>query len=66
MSAYNNDIGFAEEADRIAQILDVRPGISIGDVRAGTGRWTVDLARRIGEGGVGLRHRRPRPPQRDL
>ncbi len=38
LETYNNDIGFAEEADRIAEILEVQPGISVGDVRTGTGR----------------------------
>jgi ubiquinone/menaquinone biosynthesis C-methylase UbiE len=52
LETYDENIGFADEADRIAEVLGVRPGMSVGDVRAGTGRWSVDLARRVGEGGT--------------
>lgn len=49
---YDESIGFDEEADRIAEILQLEPGMSAGDVRAGTGKWSVDMARRIGDGMV--------------
>ena len=65
LETYNNDIGFAGEADRIAEILEVRPGISVGDVRAGTGRWSVDLARRVGAGGMVYATPGPDPPASD-
>ena len=52
LETYDDNIGFAEEADRIAEILDVGPSISVGDVRAGTGRWSVDLARRVAPDGM--------------
>ena len=50
LASYDDSIGFADEADRIADVLEIEPGMSVGDVRAGTGRWSVDLAQRIGEG----------------
>ena len=49
---YDDSIGFDEEAARIAEILHLEPGMSAGDVRAGTGKWSVDMARRIGDGMV--------------
>lgn len=49
---YDESIGFDEEAHRIAEILQLEPGMSVGDVRAGTGKWSVDMARRIGDGMV--------------
>jgi SAM-dependent methyltransferase len=47
---YDESIGFDEEAGRIAEILELEPGMSVGDVRAGTGKWSVDMSRRIGDG----------------
>ena len=52
LKTYDDSIGFAEEADRIAGVLQLEPGMSVGDVRAGTGKWSVDMARRIGDGMV--------------
>lgn len=52
LQSYDEGIGFAEEAERIAEILELKPGMSVGDVRAGTGKWSVDMSRRIGEGMV--------------
>ena len=52
LQTYDESIGFDEEADRIAEILELEPGMSVGDVRAGTGKWSVDMARRIGDGMV--------------
>lgn len=39
------------EADRIAEILSLQPGMWVADVGAGDGQWTRDLARRVGEDG---------------
>jgi len=52
LQTYDESIGFDEEADRIAEVLEIEPGMSVGDVRAGTGKWSVDMARRIGDGMV--------------
>lgn len=51
LQRYDADVGFAREADRIAQALELAPGKNVGDIRAGTGRWTVDMARRVGPEG---------------
>jgi ubiquinone/menaquinone biosynthesis C-methylase UbiE len=47
LSAYNQTLGFDTEAARIAEVLRVGPGMNVGDIRAGSGIWTVDLARRV-------------------
>ena len=52
LKTYDASIGFAEEADRIAEVLELELGMSVGDVRAGTGKWSIDMARRIGDGMV--------------
>jgi ubiquinone/menaquinone biosynthesis C-methylase UbiE len=51
LESYDATIWFELEADRIAKVLEVEEGDGIGDVRAGTGRWSVDLARRVGPEG---------------
>ena len=51
LQRYDETLGFSREADRIAEVLGVKPGMVIGDVRAGSGRWSVDLARRVGDEG---------------
>jgi ubiquinone/menaquinone biosynthesis C-methylase UbiE len=51
LQQYDAGIGFAREAERIADVLELAPGDSVGDIRAGTGRWTVDMARRVGSEG---------------
>ena len=48
---YDESLGFAEEADRIAEVLHLRPGLTVADVRSGSGTWTADIARRIGNTG---------------
>ena len=48
---YDQGLGFDEEADRIAEVLRLRPGLIVADVRAGSGGWTVDMARRVGASG---------------
>ena len=50
LQTYDDTIGFEDEAERIAEILQLQPGMDVGDVRAGTGKWTIDMARRIGDG----------------
>jgi ubiquinone/menaquinone biosynthesis C-methylase UbiE len=41
----------AAESDRIAEVLELRPGMAVADVGAGDGDWSVKLARKIGESG---------------
>jgi predicted methyltransferase len=51
LERYDEQRGFRAEAERIAQALRLRPGINVGDIRAGSGKWTVDVARRVGPAG---------------
>jgi predicted methyltransferase len=51
LQAYDRSRGFVTEADRIATVLELAPGKNVGDIRAGTGRWSVDMARRVGPSG---------------
>jgi SAM-dependent methyltransferase len=51
LQRFDSSVGFRREADRIAAVLELAPGKSVGDIRAGTGRWTVDMARRVGPDG---------------
>jgi ubiquinone/menaquinone biosynthesis C-methylase UbiE len=51
LERYDAGIGFGREAARIAEVLELARGKSVGDIRAGTGRWTVDMARRVGPEG---------------
>jgi len=51
LQRYDAERGFRAEAGRIAEVLRLQPGINVGDIRAGTGRWTVDMARRVGPSG---------------
>jgi len=39
------------EAERIAEVMRVGPGMVVADVGAGDGEWTEDLARRVGSAG---------------
>jgi len=39
------------EADHIAEVLALHPGMWVADVGAGNGEWTTDLADRVGEAG---------------
>jgi tRNA A58 N-methylase Trm61 len=41
----------ATEADRIAEVIRLRPGMVVADVGAGEGEWSEELARRVGEEG---------------
>lgn len=40
-----------EEVDRIVELIQLRPGMQIADVGAGDGRYSEELARRVGETG---------------
>jgi predicted methyltransferase len=51
LERYDAERGFRAEAERIAEVLRLQPGINVGDIRAGTGRWTVAMARRVGPSG---------------
>ncbi len=42
---------FETEADRIANILQLRPGAVVAEIWADDGRWSVDLANRLGVDG---------------
>jgi protein-L-isoaspartate O-methyltransferase len=39
------------EAERIAELLELAPGMSVADVGAGDGLWSEDMARRVGDTG---------------
>jgi predicted methyltransferase len=54
--------GFDQEAARIASELAIQPGMAVGDVHAGLGRWTVDLAERVGPSGHVFSTSGPNPP----
>jgi SAM-dependent methyltransferase len=41
----------ADEAERLAELLAVRPGARVADVGAGDGEYALDLAARVGTGG---------------
>lgn len=62
LERYDAGIGFSREAARIAEVLELAPGKSVGDIRAGTGRWTVDMARRVGPEGQAFATAGPDPP----
>jgi ubiquinone/menaquinone biosynthesis C-methylase UbiE len=47
LQRYDQDQGFRREADRIGDVLALRPGMTAGDIRAGLGAWSVDMARRV-------------------
>ena len=51
LQRYDEDRGFLAEAERIATVLRLQPGINVGDIRAGSGRWSVAMARRVGPSG---------------
>jgi ubiquinone/menaquinone biosynthesis C-methylase UbiE len=51
LQRYDENQGFRREADRIAGVLALRPGMIVGDVRAGLGAWSVDMAKRVAPDG---------------
>jgi SAM-dependent methyltransferase len=44
-------LAWTGEADRLAAVLQVRPGMTLADIGAGNGRLAFELARRIGPEG---------------
>jgi len=43
--------GLSGEGERLAALLELRPGLTVAEIGAGRGALTVDLARRVGPGG---------------
>jgi len=43
--------GLSGEGERLAALLELRPGIAVAEIGAGRGALTVDLARRVGPRG---------------
>jgi ubiquinone/menaquinone biosynthesis C-methylase UbiE len=41
----------ASEAERIAEVLELSPGMVVADVGAGDGEWSAEIARRVGDDG---------------
>ncbi len=37
-----------DDAGRLADALAIRPGMTVGEVGAGAGGWTVEMATRVG------------------
>jgi ubiquinone/menaquinone biosynthesis C-methylase UbiE len=44
-------LGWTGEADRLAAVLRIEPGMTVADIGAGSGRLAFDLARRVGPDG---------------
>ena len=61
LQRFDANTGFLREADRIAEVLDLDPGDRAGDIRAGEGQWTVDMARRVGPQGQVFATAGPQP-----
>ena len=40
-----------EEANQIAELMNLRPGMQVADVGAGNGEFSAELARRVGDAG---------------
>jgi protein-L-isoaspartate O-methyltransferase len=47
LQRYNTQSGFESEASAIARLLRLEPGQTVADVLAGSGQWSIDLARRV-------------------
>jgi predicted methyltransferase len=62
LQQYDRSRLFGIEAEAIAAVLELKPGVNAGDIRAGTGRWTVDMARRVGPAGQVYATAGPNPP----
>ncbi|HZT32449.1 MAG TPA: methyltransferase domain-containing protein [Bryobacteraceae bacterium] len=43
--------GLEHEADRLTRVADVRPGMTLAEIGAGSGRLAARMARRVGESG---------------
>ena len=62
LQEFDENIGFHREADRIAKVLRLASGMNVADIRAGTGKWTADMARRVGPKGQVYATAGPDPP----
>jgi predicted methyltransferase len=51
LQRYDQQRGFDQEAGRIASVLELKPGSMAADVIAGSGKWSVDMSRRVGPTG---------------
>lgn len=51
LERYDDEQAFGVESERIAEVLKLAPGKNVGDIRAGAGRWTVAMARRVAPNG---------------
>lgn len=51
LQRYDQQRGFDAEASKIAEILKLAAGMTVADVLAGSGKWSVDLSRRVGPSG---------------
>ncbi len=51
LQRYDQQRGFDQEAGRIASVLALAPGSAGADVIAGSGKWSVDMSRRVGPTG---------------
>ena len=51
LQQYDARVGFEREAGELADVLGVAPGMTVGDVRAGAGQWTVYFAQQVGTAG---------------
>ena len=49
--AYQRGGGYARETARIAEVLELRPGMTVADVGAGDGSYSVFLAEQVGDSG---------------
>ena len=49
--AYQRGGGFARETARIAEVLELRPGMTVADIGAGDGSYSVFLAEQVGGSG---------------
>ena len=51
LQRYDQQRGFDAEATKIAEVLNLAPDKTVADVLAGSGKWSVDLSRRVGPAG---------------
>ncbi len=49
--AWEKRLNDAQPPDRVMESIGVRPGMVVGEIGAGRGRYTVHLARKVGEEG---------------
>jgi predicted methyltransferase len=51
LQRYDQQRGFDQEAGQIASVMELKPGSMAADVIAGSGKWSVDMSRRVGPTG---------------